>query len=166
MILNILNILFIIGLILIIKDILIYILNFINRIKAYNNIKKYIINKYFKLINIPFFINDKQAFIEVKNWLEEMNISKYKIRRDLSVNVFEDVSLYKKNLKIIPIQFYKVNGNFNCSYNELKSLKGAPKIIMGNFNCSYNKLESLEFLPDIINISFFSNYRNKKKPSI
>ena len=37
-----------------------------------------------------------------------------------------------------------VNGNFDCSYNQLESLKGCPEIVYGDFVCSGNKLTSLK----------------------
>jgi hypothetical protein len=41
-----------------------------------------------------------------------------------------------------------VNGNFYCDSNKLTSLKGSPKIIKRFFNCKHNKLQSLDYLPD------------------
>ena len=40
-----------------------------------------------------------------------------------------------------------VGGDFNCTFNNLKSLEGAPRRVMGDFNCSYNKLPNLEGSP-------------------
>lgn len=49
-----------------------------------------------------------------------------------------------------------VNGNFNCSGNKLKSLKGSPKSIGRRFICYLNgsKLRSLEGGPDYIGEKF------------
>lgn len=40
----------------------------------------------------------------------------------------------------------RVNGNFNCSYNKLKSLKGAPEYVGGDFDCSFNQIENINDL--------------------
>ena len=40
---------------------------------------------------------------------------------------------------------------FWCSGNNLKSLKGAPKIINGSFWCHCNKLINLQYCPKFIN---------------
>ena len=48
----------------------------------------------------------------------------------------------------------KVLGSIDCSQNELCSLEGAPQEINGNFNCSYNELTNLEGGPRIVKGSF------------
>jgi hypothetical protein len=48
-----------------------------------------------------------------------------------------------------------VGGNFNCSYNELTSLEGAPKTVGENFGCSFNKLTSLAGAPTIVYKDFY-----------
>jgi len=40
-----------------------------------------------------------------------------------------------------------VNGNFNCSNNQLTSLEGAPQKVVGYFDCSGNQLTSLKGAP-------------------
>jgi len=40
----------------------------------------------------------------------------------------------------------RVGGNFNCSCNNLKSLKGAPEYVGGDFDCSFNKIENINDL--------------------
>ena len=52
----------------------------------------------------------------------------------------------------------EVNGNFDCSDNHLKSLKGAPSRVNGNFICSHNELESLEGVPSSVNGFFDCSY--------
>ena len=44
--------------------------------------------------------------------------------------------------------------DFYCSYNKLKSLVGAPTSVGGNFDCSYNKLDSLVGAPTSVGESF------------
>ena len=62
---------------------------------------------------------------QIKQWLDEMGVINYVINKDLTVDVKGDVNLSYKNLKELPVQFGKVKGNFFCSNNQLKSLKGA-----------------------------------------
>ena len=45
-------------------------------------------------------------------------------------------------------------GNFDCSFNRLTSLEGAPSRVGGSFNCSYNELTSLEGVPRHIDVGF------------
>ena len=40
----------------------------------------------------------------------------------------------------------KIGGNFNCSNNRLKSLKGAPEYVGGDFDCSFNQIENINDL--------------------
>ena len=56
-----------------------------------------------------------------------------------------------KSLKGAP---QKVGGNFYCRYNKLTSLKGSPQEVGGDFKCSYNKLTSLEGAPQEIGGDF------------
>ncbi len=39
------------------------------------------------------------------------------------------------------LKWGKVKGSFNCSGNELTSLKGAPKEVGSNFQCNSNKVK-------------------------
>jgi len=41
----------------------------------------------------------------------------------------------------------EVGGDFKCSGNQLKSLEGAPRKVVGNFECLLNQLQSLEGAP-------------------
>ena len=66
-----------------------------------------------------------------------------------------DVDLSHRNLKILPIQFNQVNGNFYCGYNNLTSLKGCPTTVNGNFYCYNNQLTSLEGCPKYVGGNFY-----------
>jgi hypothetical protein len=46
------------------------------------------------------------------------------------------------------IEFGHVTGDFNCSRNNITSLKGAPQTVDGGFNCSYNNLKNLMGAPE------------------
>jgi hypothetical protein len=54
-----------------------------------------------------------------------MEVRNFHIHKNLAVDVEEGgVSLIRKKLDYIPVQFGVVNGDFHCSYNQLTSLKG------------------------------------------
>lgn len=84
---------------------------------------------------------------EVESILKTYYIHKYTINDDLTVNVNEDVNLHYEDLEYFPVKFGVVQGNFDCSMNRLKSLKGAPRIVHGHFDCVINKLATLEGAP-------------------
>lgn len=45
------------------------------------------------------------------------------------------------------VSFGKVTGDFTCSNNKLRSLKGAPQEVGYDFSCEHNQLDSLEGIP-------------------
>ncbi|MBR4931917.1 MAG: hypothetical protein IKZ02_02695 [Alphaproteobacteria bacterium] len=60
-----------------------------------------------------------------------------------------DIDLSHSNSTKLPdLSNVILEGNFNCSCNQLFSLKGTPKIIKGSFNCSFNKLNTLDCVPN------------------
>ena len=69
---------------------------------------------------------------------EDLEITKYKFNEDGTLDVFEsvllDVLLKVNVLRELPFKFGIVDGNFNCSYNILKSLEGAPEKVNDNFD--------------------------------
>ena len=91
---------------------------------------------------------------EIKEWLDSHKIKNYTINDDLTVDVNGSVSLFWRHLDCIPVQFGNVTGDFWCSKNNLKSLKGAPSSVGGHFECWCNKLESLDYLPKTIKGDF------------
>lgn len=84
---------------------------------------------------------------EIEAWLKEYGITDYTILKNLRVNVKGDVNLINKNLNFIPVRFNQVSGYFDCSCNQLTSLKFAPKKVGGDFYCHHNQLKTLEFCP-------------------
>ena len=48
------------------------------------------------------------------------------------------------------VRFGKVDGNFDCSYNNITSLDGSPQEIGNNFYCYDNQLTTLEGGPSIV----------------
>jgi hypothetical protein len=90
----------------------------------------------------------------VKEWLDFFGIKNYTISEDLVVDVKGGVDLSFRNLKNIPVVFGKITEAFNCSYNKLTSLEGAPQKVGGSFYCSNNKLTSLEGAPQKVGRGF------------
>ncbi len=66
-----------------------------------------------------------------------------------------DLDLSGKGLEKLPdLSKVTVEGNFDCYFNQLTSLEGAPKEVGGDFSCSYNQLTSLEGAPKEVGGSF------------
>ena len=103
--------------------------------------------------------------------LNQLDISRFDINLDLTVDVYDNIDLRGKDLSELPCKFGKVNGDFYVSENQLKNFDGFPKevrgrmlcgdnefenmngcgnIIKGDFNCSGCKLTSLENGPQIV----------------
>jgi hypothetical protein len=84
--------------------------------------------------------------------LEKYNIDKSKIipNSDGTFDYDGDLDFYSMGLKSldeITVRFRNVNGDFECSYNRLISLQGAPFTVGGSFYCSSNQLTNLEGAP-------------------
>jgi len=94
--------------------------------------------------------------------LRYLEIKRYSINDDGSVNVYQNVSLEKKKLSQIPIKFGKVNGDFDVSNNNLTSLNNSPREVLGVFSCSDNEnLTSLKGGPEKA-YSYYCNFCNLK----
>ena len=87
---------------------------------------------------------------EIHKICEEYNIKKYIINDDMSISVNGSVGLAYRNLKSIPITFKEVSGDFDCSDNQLTSLKYCPETVGGYFSCSNNQLASLKYCPETV----------------
>ena len=98
----------------------------------------------------------------IEKWLKEYDIENYTINDDFTIDVDGDVDLLDKDLTEFPnyIQFGLVVGGFDCSFNKLTSLEGAPREIGGGFYCHNNRLTSLEGAPKKVNGDFNCS-RNK-----
>jgi hypothetical protein len=94
-----------------------------------------------------------------KNDLSYIVLGTYKEENGV-INVDGSVDLSNRDLEEIPYKFGKVTGNFKCSNNLLKSLKNCP-IEVGDFNCEYNDIETLEGAPTKVQYNF--NCGNNKK---
>jgi len=109
--------------------------------------------------------HDIEAHHLIAEWLKTHNTYKFIINDDLSIDVNSNCTINLKDSEnILPdfIQFNIINGFFNCSSNNMISLKGCPREVKGSFNCECNKLKSLEFGPSIVGKNF-NCYNNKLK---
>ena len=104
----------------------------------------------------------------IEKWLEEYDIKNYTINDDFTIDVNGDIDLLDEDLIEFPdyIQFELVKGYFNCSFCQLTSLRGVPRIVKGYFDCSHNNLTSLEGAPKKChNFYCYSNYLTSLKGS-
>ncbi len=81
----------------------------------------------------------------VELWLEDMEIANYTINEDLTVNVNGDVHLNNSDLKILPVQFNRVDGHFYINDNPLKSSYGVPQTVTGSFDISFCGLSTVDW---------------------
>ena len=115
-------------------------------------------------ISLPSYItgainNEKENYKEkeinrIKSKLKlNPQTNRYDYDGDLNWNTLINFILEDKDGFII--NFGKVTGDFNCSYNQLTSLKGAPQEVGGNFICYSNRLTSLKGAPQIVGGGFY-----------
>lgn len=108
----------------------------------------FLYNCLFSLLFIHMSISKK----DIQIWLDEHQIKSYYIthkNESFIVNVEGSVHLKKMNLQSLPTQFQfgRIKGDFDCSQNQISSLKGGPVRVDGEYNASNNLLASYEFMP-------------------
>jgi len=81
---------------------------------------------------------------------------------DGSYSTKASIDIASKRLLAIPIEFDHVGGFFNCAFNNIVSLKNAPKTVGDFFDRSYNGLVSLENAPTKVNGEFDCSNNNLK----
>lgn len=83
---------------------------------------------------------------EIQAWFKDHRYQpdSYTIHADLSVSVHRDLSFEAMGFSEFPFQIIEVEGNFNCSRNQLKSLVGGPLIVTQKYDCSRNELSSIK----------------------
>ena len=96
--------------------------------------------------------DEKEALGEILK--EKYKIMDYTIHDDFTVDVHGSVNFSWSALISIPFNFGIVYGDFDCRYNGLEDLKGAPKEVKGNFYCFRNNLTSLLGSPEIVGGDF------------
>ena len=103
-----------------------------------------------------------ESFENIDEICKKYRIENYTINQDGSIDVDEDVNLHNLGLEKLPCKFNKVNGHFNCNFNNLKSFEGSPVEVNGNFSCHNNNLTSFEYAPRIIRGDFICTDNNIK----
>ena len=101
--------------------------------------------------NVSNFPTTRKEVIQVCN---RYRIENYSINDDLSIDVNGDVNLAYKNLEHLPLKFNYIEGSFDCSNNELKTLEGCPQTVGGDFDCHRNELKTLEGSPQTVGGDF------------
>jgi hypothetical protein len=86
---------------------------------------------------------------------EKYEIENYTINDDGTIDVNGNVDLDRKYLTELPLRFNKVTGYFDCTKNNLTTLKGSPIWVGGYFYCSENSLTNLEFSPEYVGRTFY-----------
>ncbi len=56
------------------------------------------------------------------------------------VDVDLGVDMCEMGLTEFPVKFGRVNGGFNCNFNNLTTLKNCPDFVVGSFYCTENPL--------------------------
>jgi hypothetical protein len=92
---------------------------------------------------------------EIHDICKNFGIKNYTINSYGSIDVNDDVNISARGLTEIPLRFNNVNGYFNCSHNNLTTLKNCPIYVGDWFDCSYNQLTSLDGCSEYIRLEFF-----------
>jgi len=112
--------------------------------------------------------------IKLKDILLESTAPDIFVPRRLEDRLERLVMLYVKNgskgdLKLIQLDLIElpailknvtVNGDFDCTMNQLTSLKNSPKYVSNDFLCNDNILTSLEGATDHVGGSFYCSWNN------
>jgi len=107
------------------------------------------------LIEFEWWMNRKaETKEEVKEFLEKVLIVDYKILDDMSIDVFQKVSIIWENMKLIPVNFNSIKGSVILSGNKLQSLEGLPNEIFGDLDLSSNQLRTLKGCPEVVHGTF------------
>ena len=90
------------------------------------------------------------------DWLDKCVAGSWKINRQTGlVDVVGDFYCSGQGLEDLKgVKFGKVSREFNCEYNQLTTLEGAPQKVGYSFNCNNNRLTSLVGAPLEVGISF------------
>jgi hypothetical protein len=121
----------------------------------YNQKTKYFVFQDGNYNNIRKAIQDPFKIQYIHHIMDKIDVSKYKINVDFTVDVEGDVDLSQIRLSKIPIKFGMVKGNFDCSHNKLTNLVNCPDKIMGFFNCAGNNIHTLIGGPTYIGKGYY-----------
>ena len=111
------------------------------------------------------FLNEakKELNSEQKEFLDTVckGNSKWEQDEDGFINVDGDFEADYMDLKdLYGIKFGTINGDFNVSDNDLRSLEGCPKKVQGYFSCNSNYLNTLIGGPDSVKGDYICSNNN------
>ena len=124
---------------------------------------------------------EKKLLEQIKQWLEEHSINNknYKIEEskdstkespNFTIKVdAQDVNLVGYKEESLPdyITFEAITGgSFFCSWSNIKTMRGFPKMVGQIFDISHSKIESLEHAPEIVDINYAAYGLNFTKEEI
>ena len=89
---------------------------------------------------------EKYIQAKIKQYIKDKNVGNF----DISGLGLTTLPALLKNLKI--------GKSFDCGYNRLDSLVGAPTGVGGKFDCRYNILTSLVGAPVSVGLDFFCGF--------
>jgi hypothetical protein len=118
-----------------------------------------------KIFNFKNFIAESKINLsqEQINFLDKVCANKSVWTQDSEgkVNLSGEFDASNMNLSdLLGIEFGEIEGDFDISDNDLKSLKGCPKKVKGSFNCSLNFLNSLKGGPESVSNSYYCSNNN------
>ena len=108
---------------------------------------------------------------QIEDWLEKNGIKNYTIDDNkLTIRVKDvDVNLVGYKEESLPdyINFDIITGgSFFCSWSNLKTMRGFPKIVGKIFDISHSKIESLEHAPETVDKDYAAYGLNFTKEEI
>jgi hypothetical protein len=94
-------------------------------------------------------VKEKKLKIEKINFLNRYTRGAWKINSHTGLVDIEGDFSFKDlgTSSMRGIKFGTVTGNFDCSFNRLKTLRGCPLKVGGNFLCSGNPISNLKGAP-------------------
>lgn len=94
---------------------------------------------------------------EIQFLCEKYGIGNYKIKADMTIDVYGSVIIDSILIGELPMVFNRVEGDFTCRGNSLTTLRGAPRYVGGSFVCGNNELRNLIGGPEYVGGSYFCN---------
>jgi hypothetical protein len=111
-----------------------------------------------KKINPPKGGNTEQVLTEEQvKWLDKCTLGTWKLNPQTGlVDVDGDFDCSDQELRDLKgVRFGVVKGNFYCYKNQLTTLEGAPQVVERSFHCENNELTSLEGAPRKVKRDFW-----------
>ena len=106
---------------------------------------------------------EKKLLEQIKQWLEEYRIKNYKLNKSENSTLESPKYTIKVDAQDVNLVGYKeeslpeyitfdiiTGGSFFCSWSELKTMRGFPKMVGRIFDISHSKIESLEHAPETV----------------